>query len=179
MPKGSVIGTSSIRRMIQIRELNPEVSVKAIHGNIITRMSKVDSGEVDGIVIAATGLQRIDSFHRATEIFTPEEFMPAVAQGVLAVETRENDPAIRNLIKQVDHDPTKVTVKAERAVLKALGGGCRLPLGAYANVEDNEIEIRGMFANEDNSGINRHFVKGPVEDAEKLGKQLAANLASF
>ncbi len=179
LPEGSVVGTSSLRRAIQIYHINPGLKIKPIHGNIVTRIGKIDSGEVDAICIAGIGLQRIDMFDQASQLFNTDEFVPAVAQGVLAVETRERDKEMKKLVSRINHKPTTKAIKAERTVLIALGGGCRLPLGAHASVKGDQISIDAIYGKEDGSILNREEVTGHVEEAENLGKVLVDKISQF
>lgn len=179
LPEGSIVGTSSLRRAIQIHHINPGLKIKPINGNIITRMGKIDNGEVDAICIAAIGLQRIDMFDQASQLFNTDELVPAVAQGVLAVETREHDKEMRKLVSQINDEATIRATQAERTVLVALGGGCRLPLGAHANVHGNQITIDAIYGKEDGSLLNREQVTGHVNEAQNLGKVLVDKISHF
>lgn len=179
LPKGSIVGTSSLRRAIQIYHTNPDLKIKPINGNINTRMGKIDSHEVDAICIAAIGLQRINMFDRASQLFNYSEMVPAVAQGVLAVETRDNDADIKKLVSQINDPGTIRATQAERTVLVALGGGCQLPLGAHARVNGDQITIDGIFGKEDGSALNREQVRGHVDEAENLGKILVDKIGHF
>jgi len=179
MPHGSVIGTSSLRRAIQITQLNPEAKVKPINGNIITRIEKVKNGEVDGIVIAGIGLQRINIFEKASQVFSIQEMLPAVAQGILAVEVRDEDSELKKIINQLTDPDTAAAVKAERTVLTALGGGCRLPLGAYATIDGDAMTIEGLYGRENGSVINHEKLTGKVEEANEIGKQLVNKISKL
>lgn len=179
LPGGSIIGTSSLRRAVQIYHTNPHLKIKPINGNINTRMGKIDSHEVDAICIAAIGLQRINMFHKASQLFNFSEMVPAVAQGVLAVETRSDDQDMRKLVSQINDPSTIKATKAERTVLTALGGGCQLPLGAHARVNEDQITIDGIYGREDGSCLNRDQVKGHVNEAENLGKILVDKIGHF
>ena len=179
LPKGSIVGTSSLRRAIQIHHINPDLKIKPINGNIITRMGKIDNHEVDAICIAAIGLQRINMFDKASQLFNTDEFVPAVAQGVLAVETRGNDSEMKKLVSKINDYNTIRATKAERTVLVALGGGCRLPLGAHATVKGDRITIDAIYGKEDGSKLNREQVTGHVDEAENLGKILVDKISDF
>lgn len=179
LPKGSIVGTSSLRRAIQIHHINPGLKIKPINGNIITRMGKIDSGEVDAICIAAIGLQRVNMFDKASQLFNNDEFVPAVAQGILAVETREQDSEMKKLVSLINDKATIRSVEAERTILVALGGGCRLPLGAHASVKGDQITIDGIYGKEDGSALNREQVSGHVDEAKNLGKVLVDKISQF
>ena len=179
LPKGAIVGTSSLRRAIQIYHANPGLKIKPINGNINTRMGKIDSREVDAICIAAIGLQRINMFDKASQLFNYSEMVPAVAQGVLAVETRDNDREMKKLVSQINDPNTIRATQAERTVLVALGGGCQLPLGAHARVHGDQITIDGIYGREDGSAMNRDQVTGHVDEAENLGKILVDKIGHF
>ncbi len=179
LPEGSIVGTSSLRRAIQIHHINPGLKIKPINGNIITRMGKIDSGEVDAICIAAIGLQRVNMFDKASQLFNKDEFVPAVAQGILAVETREQDSEMKKLVGLINDKATIRSVEAERTVLVALGGGCRLPLGAHASVKGDQITIDGIYGKEDGSALNREQVSGHIHEAQNLGKVLVDKISQF
>ena len=179
LPRGSIVGTSSLRRAIQIHHANPHLKIKPINGNINTRMGKIDSHEVDAICIAAIGLQRINMFHKASQLFNYSELVPAVAQGVLAVETRRDNTDMKKLVSQINDQDTIRATQAERTVLVALGGGCQLPLGAHARVQGDQITIDGIYGKEDGSVLNRDQVQGHVDEAENLGKILVDKIGQF
>jgi len=177
LPAGSRIGTSSMRRKSQIENKYPNLEVVEIHGNIITRMDKIKRGDVDAVIIAAAGLERINSLHLASQIFELDDIIPAVAQGVLAVEVRKESTSLIEMISQINHFETQLAVRAERAVLNELGGGCKLPLGAYAKIDGEEMELTGCFASSDLKQLVFQNVSGHISQAEDIGRQLASKLS--
>jgi len=179
LPEGSIVGTSSLRRAIQVHHINPGLKIKPINGNIITRMGKIGNGEVDAICIAAIGLQRIGMFDNASQLFNKDEIIPAVAQGVLAVETRQQETEMKKLVSQINDKATIKATQAERTVLIALGGGCGLPLGAHATVNGDRITIDGIYGKEDGSRLNRQQVSGHVDEAQNLGRMLVDKISQF
>ena len=176
LPIGAKVGTSSLRRSYQIKKLRPDVQVISIHGNIITRMNKVDSGELDAVILALAGLQRVGMEDRATHIFETNEFLPAVSQGALAIEIRENDTVTKEIIRKIHDEKTEIAVSAEREFLSALGGGCRMPMAAFARIEGENLFVDGMYCNEDGSRMEKASASGEVNNAKEIGKKLAQEL---
>lgn len=179
LPEGAKVGTTSMRRGFQLREIRPDLQIVPVRGNIFTRMSKLEGEDYDAIVLAAAGLQRMSILHRMTEIFSVEQMVPAVGQGALAVQIRESDTKLRELVAKINHETTAQAVEAERAFLIALGGGCRLPMGAYGKVCGDLLTMEGMYANADGTKINRDRITGPAKDAAEIGKRLAEKLSKF
>jgi hydroxymethylbilane synthase len=145
MPSESIIGTSSNRRAVAIRALQPQLKVVPLRGNINTRLAKLDRGLVDGCVLALAGLKRLNLQHHVTQIFTPQEMIPAVGQGVIGVEVREKNAAIRGLLAPLNHIDTFICITAERAFQEALGGNCTLPIAAYAHIDGTQLHLTTMF----------------------------------
>ena len=139
MPLGAKVGTSSLRRAAQLRQLRPDLLVESMRGNLDTRLRKLDEGQYDAILLAAAGLKRLGWGDRIAEILSPEQMCPAVGQGALAIETRAGFDGVAML----DHADTHTAVLAERGVLGALGGGCQVPIGAYATVSEGRVHILG------------------------------------
>jgi hydroxymethylbilane synthase len=149
--------------------------VVSIRGNVDTRIRKVESGAYDGAVLAVAGLDRLSLLDRATQVFSVAEMLPAVGQGVLAIECRSGDQELEEKLAQVDHHDSRVAATAERSFLAALGAGCRLPVGAYAAVEQGTLHLEAMLADE--GGVaHRARAAGPVTEAEALGRDLAHRL---
>jgi hydroxymethylbilane synthase len=172
LPLGAKIGTSSLRRAAQLRQLRPDLLVESIRGNLDTRLRKLDEGQYEAILLAAAGLKRLGWGDRIAEILPPEKMCPAVGQGALAIEAREGfqDAAI------LDHPATHTAVLAERGVLGALGGGCQVPIGAYATVSENRVHVLAIVAAPDGSQIIRAESEGPASEASQIGAALAADL---
>jgi len=175
LPPRARVGTDSRRRSVQIMALRPDLRLESIRGNVDSRVRKAESGEYDAVVLAAAGLERLGLLHKAAEIFDVETVLPAVGQAVLAIECRAGDTATLALLSKVDHADTRAAITAERAYLKRLGAGCRLPVGAYGVVYGPELELRGILGTDDRH-IFRSSVRAGVEDAEGLGDTLAAEL---
>ena len=174
LDENSVIGTGSIRREKELLNLRNDVKIKAIRGNIHTRLKKLDDGEYDAIVLAAAGLKRVGLENRITEYFDTDSFMPAPGQGILCVQCRENDNKIRHLLKIINDDEVTIMCKAEREFSKIFDGGCHTPIGCSSIIEGNILKLKGMF---NDNGI-RIFkeVEGnkenPKETAQKLAEEI-------
>ena len=175
LPPRARVGTDSRRRSVQIMALRPDLRLESIRGNVDSRVRKAESGEYDAVVLAAAGLDRLGLLHKAAEIFDVETVLPAVGQAVLAIECRAGDTATLALLSKVDHADTRAAITAERACLKRLGAGCRLPVGAFAEVEPYQVRLRGVLGTEQGR-ILRGEVRGSVSAAERLGETLAAEL---
>ncbi|MGZ5282528.1 MAG: hydroxymethylbilane synthase [Bacteroidia bacterium] len=177
LPKGAKIGTSSLRRIYQLRDIRPDLQFVTIRGNIITRMGKIDTGEVDAVILAAAGLERVQMADKITQIFTEEQMLPAVAQGILAIEVRDDDAATIDLVRSINDENTMFAADAERAFLTGLGGGCRMPIAAYARVDESgEMLLDGMVYAEDGSKMEKGLVSGKPQDAKELGRKLSEEL---
>lgn len=173
---GAKIGTSSFRRIAQIRHLRGDLTTTGIRGNVETRLAKLEAGQVDAVVLARAGLERLGLAEKISFSFDPQEFIPAPAQGALAVQTRTDDPQTTKLVGSIDHGPTRLTVLAERKVLARLHPGCHAPVGVFARIIGSDIMITGFAANIDGSVFLRREVKGPVEQSEILAERLADEL---
>jgi hydroxymethylbilane synthase len=172
LPRGARVGTSSLRRSAQLKKLRPDLAVESIRGNLDTRLRKLDEGQYDAILLAAAGLKRLGWEDRIAEILDPEAMCPAVGQGALAIETRAGSDCAAAL----DDALTHVAVDAERAVLGSLGGGCQVPIGAHATVENDRIRLLGVVAAPDGSEVIRAEASGPVSEAAALGRALGSEL---
>ena len=175
LESGETVGTSSLRRAAQLRRLRPDLRLESIRGNVDTRLRKLDEGKYAAIVLAAAGLRRLGWADRIAEILPPETMCPAVGQGALAIETRADGPA-RAACAALDHADTHAAVAAERAFLRALGGGCQVPIGAYASVEGHRLHLRGLVIASDGSQFVAGDSTGAPQDAEELGAALGADL---
>jgi len=178
LSEGGRVGTGSRRRAVQLLALRPDIKPMDIRGNVDTRVRKVDEGEFDAVVLAYVGLQRLGIAERASQIFEPDEMIPSVGQGALVVEAREGDDAILDLLGANTHEPTRIASEAERAFMARLGGGCRLPFGAYAHVEGDTLTIRGFVANEEGGDRVEGGLAAPRADASEVGTRLAEQLLS-
>ena len=177
LPEGAIVGTSSLRRQCQLRALRPDVVIRDLRGNVNTRLAKLDAGEYDAIILAAAGLRRLEKEDRITALLPPEFSLPANGQGAVGIECRLDDVATRALLAPLEHAHTRYCVSAERAMNRALQGGCQVPIGAFAEMQDNDhIWLRGLVGAVDGSQIIHGDISGPKEQAEELGKLLAEQL---
>ena len=172
---GAKVGTSSLRRAAQLRQLRPDLQVESVRGNLDTRLRKLDEGQYDAILLAAAGLKRLGWGERIAEILEPEQMCPAVGQGALAIETRAGCEHVAML----DDADTHWAVTAERAVLGGLGGGCQVPIGAYATVSEGRVRVLAMVAAPDGTQIIRVSAEGAVGAAAELGAGLAERLLAL
>ena len=182
LPRGARVGTTSLRRRVQLLELRPDLEVVALRGNVDTRLRKCREGEVDAILLARAGLNRLGLSDVPTEVLEPERFLPAVGQGALAVEQRAGDEAVSSLLAQVSHAETKLCVLAERGVLAAVSGDCQTPVAAYAVRRGSELWLRGLLSEPDGSRVRRRELAAawPASEAEAeaLGRSLGAELVN-
>ena len=155
--------------------MRPDLRVESIRGNVDTRIAKVASGEYDAAVLAVAGLARLGILERASQTFTPEEMLPACGQGILAVQCRADDAEVLDALRAIDDLPTRAAAEAERAFLRRLGAGCRLPVGAYAEVTGDNMLIRAFVA-DDTGRMRPGTSKGPTSAAARAGDMLAARL---
>jgi hydroxymethylbilane synthase len=179
LPPGAVVGTSSLRREAQLRERYPTLGVKALRGNLDTRLAKLDRGEFQAVVLAAAGLKRLGLVARIRAMLEPEQSLPAPGQGALAIECREDRGDLRRWLAPLDDDATSACVRAERALSRSLSGSCQLPLAAYAVSKAGEIRLRGLVAMPDGSKVVRAESSGPIAAPEKLGEMLATQLRTL
>src|SRR4051812_31560651 len=176
-PQGAKVGTSSLRRSAQLRKLRPDLAIESVRGNLDTRLRKLDEGQYDAILLAAAGLKRLGWADRIAEILPADVMCSAVGQGALAIETRAAGPG-REACAVIDHADTRAAVTAERGLLGALGGGCQVPIGAYATVDNGILHLLGVVASPDGTELIRAESEGLVADAESIGRALGAELLS-
>ena len=176
LPAGARIGTGSPRRTAQLRALRPDVEVLPIRGNVGTRIEKARGEDYDGVVLAAAGLIRLGMQDAVSEYLSPEVCTPDVGQGALAVQTRAESEDVVGLVSQIDHAPTSVAVRAERALVEAIGGGCTSPIGVYARLLDGSIAVTAMAAEPDGSRIVRVNETCDASDPEAAGRYVAEAL---
>ncbi|MGA2595168.1 MAG: hydroxymethylbilane synthase [Bryobacteraceae bacterium] len=174
LPRGAKVGTSSLRRAAQLRKLRPGLRIEPVRGNLDTRLRKLDQGHYDAIVLAAAGLKRLGWESRIAEVLSPDIVCPAVGQGALAIETAGSPGSL--ICAQLDHTPTRQAVTAERALLGALGGGCQVPIGAYATVADGRLRLQGVVVSPDGAELVRDQAEGLAADAERIGRELGEAL---
>ena len=173
LPQGAIVGTSSLRRQCQLRELRPDLQIRDLRGNVNTRLRKLDEGEYDAIILAAAGLKRLEFDHRITSFIESEQSLPANGQGAVGIEARLDDTELLELLSVLEHKETRARVIAERAMNTHLEGGCQVPIGAYAELEGDELWLRGLVGKPDGSILLRNEVRGHKDNAEKLGIELA------
>ena len=173
LPDGARIGTSSLRRQAQIRLLRPDVAIEPLRGNVNTRLAKLDAGNFDAIVLAAAGLERLGLAARISHFFSPDEMLPAAAQGVIGIECRASDAPLRSILARLHHETTAQTTAAERAVARTLEASCQSPVATHAVIRDAEMTITALVAMPDGSRSIRADLAGAAGDAEGLGERLA------
>ena len=176
LPAGSVVGTSSLRRLAQLRHHYPHLEFKDVRGNVITRLEKLDSGEYDCLILAAAGLTRLGFGDRIHQIIPSEISLHAVGQGALGIECVEGSPEVLELIKVLEHAPTAARCLAERSFLRELEGGCQVPIGVNTVIDGDTLTLTGMVASLDGKRLIRDQASGTTADAEAIGKQLADTL---
>jgi hydroxymethylbilane synthase len=178
MPPGAIVGTSSLRRESQLHARYPYLGVLPLRGNLDTRLRKLDEGQFDAIMLAAAGLNRLGLASRIRSTLTPENSLPAAGQGALGIEILSSRPELAGWLAPFNDVSTAACVRSERAVSRALGGSCEIPLGAFAEVLGGTIFLRGFVARPDGSQIARAELSGPLHDPESLGNRLAEMLCN-
>jgi hydroxymethylbilane synthase len=176
LPEGACVGSSSLRRQCQIRAQRPDLVIRDLRGNVNTRLSKLDAGEYDAIILASAGLLRLDMAFRIRSRLPPETSLPAVGQGAVGIECRAEDTEIHDLIRGLDDTTTHIRVRAERAFNRRLEGGCQVPLAAFALLDGGTLLLRGLVGAVDGTRILRGEVRGPADTADALGIRLAEDL---
>jgi hydroxymethylbilane synthase len=187
LPRGAHVGTSSLRRICQLLNKRPDLKITQLRGNLDTRLRKLDEGQFDAIILATAGVKRLGLSERITEILQPKISLPAIGQGAVGIECRVDDVFTNKLLKKLNHKATSVCVRAERAFLKKLEGGCQVPIGAYARIESQESKLKtqnpqlvidGLVGSLDGKTLIKSSRKGKPEDAEVIGTKLAGILLS-
>ncbi|EPZ7320950.1 hydroxymethylbilane synthase [Vibrio mimicus] len=176
LPSGAVVGTCSLRRQCQLKAARPDLVIKELRGNVGTRLSKLDAGEYDAIILAAAGLKRLGLESRIRNFIEPEQSLPAVGQGAVGIECRLDDQRVHELLAPLNHTDTADRVRCERAMNLTLQGGCQVPIGSYALLDGDEIWLRALVGEPDGSQIVRGEIRGPRSEAEQLGITLAEQL---
>ena len=176
IPAGRKVGTSSLRRRSQLLGLRPDLVVESIRGGVHTRLEKLDAGQFDALVLAASGLQRMNLSARITQTLDTETMLPAVGQGALGIECREGDGDIEALIMNLHHEPSARLLTAERAMNAALEGGCQVPIAGYASLQGDRLQLSGLVSSLDGRTILRDVQSAPLEEAESLGVGVAQSL---
>jgi len=176
LPEGAVVGTSSLRRRCQLKHLRPDLTVSDIRGNVGTRLKKLDEGQYDALVLAVSGMLRLELEHRITARLDTEQLVPAIGQGALGIEIRRGDAGVLSLLAPLDDANTHLCVGAERAVSRRLNGGCLAPVAGYATLQGNAVHITALVGRPDGSEMIHDTTSGPAADAESLGEELGARL---
>ncbi len=176
LPEGSIVGTASLRRQSQLLNHRPDLKIRSLRGNVGTRLSKLDQGEFDAIILAAVGLQRLNMEDRIRQIFTSDIMLPAIGQGAIGIECREGDSNTMELIKVLNDHLTASRVIAERALNRRLNGGCQVPIGGFAQIEGDNLTLQGFVGDLEGKQVLRESIQGSIESAESLGDTLGKTL---
>lgn len=179
LPAGAILGTSSLRRKAQLIARRPDLDVRDLRGNVGTRLGKLDAGEYDAIILATSGLQRLGLDERIRHELSPDVCLPAVTQGTLGIEYFAQDAETLEIISVLNHKETEIRTLAERAMNRRLEGGCQVPIGVYAELEKDQITLRGLVASLDGSTILQETMTGPAAQAEALGTELGDKLLAM
>jgi hydroxymethylbilane synthase len=174
LPQGARVGTSSLRRQCQLKALRPDVEIFPLRGNVDTRLKKLEAGDYDAIILAAAGVHRLGLDQHVRSRIAPEAMCPAVGQGALAIEIRRDDTQVRMQLAFLDDADTRAAIECERALLGSLGGGCQVPIGAFAEKRDGRLHLQAMVGRPDGSEILREHAEG--ENPEQLGREVAQTL---
>lgn len=176
LPQGAVLGTSSLRRKAQLLAVRPDLKIVDLRGNVDTRLRKLDEGQMDAIILAAAGLERLGHADRIREIIPTTVCLPAVGQGALAIECRSDNKEVREMLAFLNDLPTKQATDAERAFLGLIEGGCQVPIGVHAEVENDNVKIEAVIASLDGSKVLRNNITGPAANAAVLGRKLGQQM---
>jgi hydroxymethylbilane synthase len=176
LPRGAIVGTASLRRQAIVRRLRPDLQVISLRGNVETRLRKLDAGEVDATLLALAGLKRLGLTEAASSVFSVDEFLPAVGQGAIAIETRADDARTRTLVAAINDADTMAALTAERAFLAALDGSCKTPIAGHAKIAGGALALRGLIVKPDGSAAHETSRSGLVGDAAALGQDAGAEL---
>lgn len=176
LPQGAVLGTSSLRRKAQLLAVRPDLKIVDLRGNVDTRLRKLDEGQMDAIILAAAGLERLGHADRIREIISTTVCLPAVGQGALAIECRSDNKEVRDMLAFLNDLPTKQATDAERAFLGLIEGGCQVPIGVHAEVENDNVKIEAVIASLDGSKVLRNNITGPAVNAADLGRKLGQQM---
>jgi len=176
LPEGARLGTSSLRRQMQLAHVRPDLDIVSLRGNVNTRLARLDNGDFDAIILAAAGLIRLEMSDRIAETLGPDVSLPAVGQGAVGVECREDDDETLELLMPLNDAPTHARVIAERAMNAALEGGCQVPIAGFAEIHDETLHLRGIVGSPDGKRMLKAEITGPATDARELGAELAQQL---
>jgi len=176
LPIGAKLGTSSLRRRAQVLAMRPDLEIVDVRGNLDTRMRKAESGQVDAVILASAGIARLGWSDRVTSYLSPQQMVSAVGQGAIAVEIREDDSFMASACERLNDRETFACITAERVVMRSLEGGCQVPIGAYARIEDGAMVMDGLVGSVDGTRIVRDRVTGSIDDPIGLGRAMVARL---
>jgi hydroxymethylbilane synthase len=176
LSRGAKVGTSSLRRAAQLLHIRRDLAIVPLRGNVDTRLRKLESGELSAIILATAGLKRLGFEDRISQVISSEHILPAIGQGALGLEVRREDEQTISLINFLNHKPTEITVRAERAFLRKLQGGCQVPVAGFARLDGETVHLTGMVAELDGTRLLRDDMTGEVNQAEKIGNTLAGRL---
>ena len=179
LPEKATLGTSSLRRSSQLLSIRPDLRIVQLRGNLETRFRKLDEGQFDAMILAAAGVKRLGWAHRITEIIDPSVSLPAIGQGAIGIECRTQDKFINSLIAPLNHEETSICVRAERALLKRLQGGCQVPIAAHAVIKGSRLVMDGLVGSVTGDRIIKEHLEGNIEDAETIGITLGEKLLSM
>ena len=176
LPQGARVGTSSLRRQAQLLHVRPDLKVEVIRGNVQTRLSKIETEKLDGVILAQAGLKRLGLDDRITQVFKADEMIPAVGQGALAIECRADDTEMLEMLAPINDEATRYAVEGERSFLRQLNGGCQVPMGVHGTINKGQLTLKAMIASLDGKTVYEGEISGPAKKAEILGKNLAKAL---
>jgi hydroxymethylbilane synthase len=176
LAQGALVGSSSLRRQAQLKMMRPDLRIEPLRGNVNTRLAKLDNGDYDAIILAAAGLERLEFNERISQLFLPEQMLPAAAQGVVGIECLESATELRAVLGKLNHDRSVRTTLAERAIARVLEASCQSPVATFATIEGGTMTVTALVAMPDGSQCIRDSVTGPADNAVQLGEQLAAQL---
>jgi hydroxymethylbilane synthase len=179
LPQGATLGTASLRRQAIAKRARPDLRVVPLRGNVETRLRKLDDGEADATILALAGLKRLGLVERATMIMNANEFLPAVGQGAIGIEAREDDARMREILARIDHADTSTAIACERAFLAVLDGSCKTPIGGHATLSGNVLQFRGLIAKPDGSNAHETAVAGGRKDATTIGADAGRALRQY
>jgi hydroxymethylbilane synthase len=179
LPSGAIVGSSSLRRQAQVRRMRPDLQVIEFRGNVDTRLRKLEQGVADATFLACAGLNRLGQSDRITRVMPTEEMLPAVAQGAIGIEIRQDDDRIAQLVSALDHEPTSICVETERAFLARLEGSCRTPIAGLAELRDGAIQFRGLILTPDGSRFHEIERQGSPADARAMGDDAGRELRAI
>jgi hydroxymethylbilane synthase len=176
LPRGATLGTASLRRQAIAKRARPDLSVMPLRGNVETRLRKLEAGDVDATLLALAGLKRLGLVEHATDIMSADEFLPAVGQGAIGIETRENDARVSGITVRIDHSDTSTAIACERAFLAALDGSCKTPIAGHATVIGDAVQFRGLIARPDGTAAHDIAGAGNRKDAAMIGTEAGREL---